>query len=200
MLFDIVILPPLGVRRQLGRLVTTACRPYSTVYVVDNTKLIPHVSLFHLNTELRRLPALVVAVQAVLKELFPAKVNLISRGCIAWGDGPTLWFRRNDRLVALNRQIVSVSAPIRTGLMPWLPKRKPTVAERSARRRYGVHYNIGARFRPHVTLAKLVHEHDARLVASSLGKHHMSFPLREIAICQVNRGHQVTRILKRFRV
>ena len=84
--------------------------------------------------------------------------------------------------------------------MPYVSKHVPTKLIKRYRAIYGVHYNIGHFFKPHITLGKLKKESDSSTVKSRLGGFSCRFCAREIAIAQINRNHQVTRILKRFRV
>lgn len=155
MLLDIVILPPLTLRRRIGRKIKTAVSGISTQYLVDNSKLIPHLSLFHVRTSATGFGKAAAIVSELAKKY--SAVAIRSLGFVVENRGDTFWFSLSGRkeLSGLNRAIVKRCHVLRTGPMPWTSRRKPAPSERRNRLRYGTQHNIGPTFQPHLTMGKL---------------------------------------------
>jgi hypothetical protein len=200
MLLDIVILPPTTLRRRLGLAIRKAAEGFSVKYVVDNKKLIPHISLFHMNMKItrERISELDKSIHNSLSSFRPTIIRC--RKIIAV-DGELSYILSNPPSVkALNKSAIKNCVGLRTGIMPWLPKRRPTILEKKNRELYGVHYNIGKMFNPHFTMLKMNRSHDVKMVFQKLKLRHFQFKANTIALCKVNRRHQVTKILKKFMV
>ncbi len=200
MLLDIVILPPAKLRQRIGRAVLQATHGVACKFVIDNKKLTPHVSLFHIRTSKSRLPELSKAVAGALSH---HKAFILSAQGVEVHAGDTVGVKLSNpqSFRQLHRAVVLKCYHLRTGVMPWTPVRPPTKLERYFHKRYGTQHVFRLKT-PHVTLVvRIENKADVQQVAKRLKKiMRFSFTTNEIAICEVNWNHQVTRILKRFRV
>ena len=169
------------------------------VYVVDNKKLIPHLSLFHINTSSGNINELTGRVKEVISKYKPIKIRSIEFRKSP--NSSSLWFRLSGKrnLKKLHEEMVISCNDLRTGEMPWNPKRKPTRQEKENRKKYGVQH-VFQRFNPHLTMAKLTDGRHAKKIILEMKNVKFSFLVNEIAITEVNNWLQVTKIIKRFRL
>jgi len=200
MLLDIVILPPPLLRRRLGLSIKKATKGLGVRYISDNKKLIPHLSLFHINirTSVNKINKLAQSVEQSLVGYRPVEIKSLSVGVI--DNAVYYWLSNNTKLIKLNKKMVASCASFRDGTMPWLPKRQPTSLERRHRKLFGVHYNIGKTFVPHFTMVRMYKDSDANKVVNRIGLKSFKFKANIIALCQVTRRHQVKKVLKEFKV
>ncbi|MBI4054300.1 MAG: hypothetical protein HY397_03155 [Candidatus Doudnabacteria bacterium] len=198
MLLDIVILPPKGLREKIGRAVTRSVAGRPTVFVVDNKKLIPHLSLFHLRTSPARVSKVTTQVRIISKKHHTSRVRLLKVEIVGRFLGMTL--SNNPKLKKLNREVVAKTRALRTGMMPWTSAGRPKLWEQKNRERYGTQHNIGKTFRPHFTLAILKDHQAAAQATNQLKNLKFSFSAGTIAVCEVNWWHQVTRVIKTFKL
>ncbi len=197
MLLDIVILPPIRLRNRLGRLIRQAVNGYPNILVVDNKKLIPHISLFHLKVSPRDLPKIFKTIDQISKNYYSFKIS--SRGLRVNGQNIALRLSGPAILKKLHHEVLLKCYRLRSGTMPWTAKRKPTALERTYRKKYGSKHILKL-FAPHLTLAALKNDPDANLVSQKIKKIKFNFTADTLAIGQVNFWHQVTRILKKFKL
>ena len=198
MLLDIVILPSVHLSRILVRSVQRANRDIRPVYVVGTGGLFYHSSLFHFNVSSKRLPQVESTVKSLAAGL--PRLKLVGRRVRYDGDGVWLEFLPPPALVRFKNSIVQSLAPLRQGPMPYTSSYPLTPLRRFYRQRFGVHYNMGRFFKPHFTLAKYKSLTDTKAVSLRLKHFKPSFFVNTLAVTEVNRYHQVTRIIKRFRV
>ena len=196
MLLDIVILPPAKLRERIGQAVLRATRGVACKYVIDNEKLIPHVSLFHIRTSKLRLAELSKIVREIAGQYKPFKIK--SKG-VRVGNPLYFWLSNDKNFKKIHRDTVLKSYHLRTGEMPWTSTKLPTKLESYFRKKYGTQHVLGLKS-PHFTLVRLKNKADSQMVARRLSSFKFEFIASEVAICEVNFWHQVTRILKRFRV
>jgi 2'-5' RNA ligase len=197
MLLDIVILPPAELREKIGKRIREAAREIPSVFVVDNNKLIPHLSLFHLRTTQGRIKKLELRIKRILKKYRPILIKSSKVELSHVGSGVVfIKTSSNQVLRQLRAEVFNSCYPLRTGMMPWMPRsRKPTRLEIQARKRYGIHFS----FYPHITAAMLRDAKYAPKMASKLKEMKFEFLADTIAIAEVNFWHQVTRVIKKFR-
>lgn len=197
MLLDIVILPPAKLRQRLGKKIKEATKGIPNVFVVDNKKLIPHLSLFHIRTSRNRIEKLESRIREVLKKYRPIPIK--SRKVELSGSGSEVIFIKtssSQNLEQLRSEIFNASYPLRTGMMPWMIRsRRPTRLEMLARKRYGTSIS----FHPHITAAMLKDYKEVPTIVWKLKKVKFEFVADTIAITEVNFWHQVTRVIKKFR-
>ncbi|MFH1867286.1 MAG: hypothetical protein ABIJ81_04375 [Patescibacteria group bacterium] len=196
MLLDIVILPPALIRAKVGKFARTLAKSMPVRYVIDNHKLIPHVSLFHINISKNRLDKLIDVVKKISLHIKPFKIigGKINVGTISL----EINFKKSKQIRLLNKKVVNSCSRLRTGKMPWMLKRKPIIDEKKLIRRYGTYGTIGKNFEPHITL--LVKFLKKENIFKPPSVYTTSFIANNITICQVNYWHQVTKIIKQFKV
>lgn len=198
MLLDIVILPPPKLREQLGKKTKQAVKGYPHVFVVDNKKFIPHASLFHLNTSRQELEKIESIVNRISREFKPTKIRNLRFQKHEHSVGFEL--SNNPTLQKLNRDIVNNLYRLRTGEMPWSPSRPPTKLEKKRREKYGTQWNVEGYFHPHFTMARFKNPNDGQEVVKKMSSIKFDFLADTIAICEVNFYHQVTRVIKEFKL
>ncbi len=198
MLVDIVILPPNKIRNIVSRAIIKAVGDFQYVYMADNKNFIPHISFFHVNINKRKLPILLDKVEENLNNYHPTKI--FYKNTLV--DGKGIWFSLSSHklLIKFNNLMIKVCAPLRDGLIPWIPKRAPTELEKFNRKTYGTHYCIGQGFKPHFTLVKLKSRLGAKVVYQRIKINKFSFKADTIAVCEINRYGQVTKVLKTFKL
>ncbi|MFA4937185.1 MAG: hypothetical protein WC575_02785 [Patescibacteria group bacterium] len=197
MLLDIVILPPAKLRKKLGRLALEANRICKASCLVDNKKMFSHCSLFHINTSATRISTLykIVKKLAVSYSTCQLRVNGCHESEESWSVFPLMGY---GLLKKFRTAIFKNCANLRTGMMPPWSHRNLTRKEKENRKKYGVS-NSPYVYKPHLTIGKF----DSKcvgLVSKFLQNIRLSFKADTIAICQVNKNWQVTRIIKQFKV
>lgn len=194
---DIVILPPPKLRHRIGQQVRIVTRGKPATFIVDNIKLIPHLSLFHIRTSKTQLAKISNMVEQIIKIYTAQKIQTTN---VRVGSSGTvvLFLSKPKQLKKLHRELVSKCKIFRTGQMPWTNKQQPNKTEALYRRRYGTQHVLKF-FNPHLTLAKL-NIKNPKVIAQKLNKIRFSFMGNIVAICQVNYWHQVTKIIYAFRL
>lgn len=131
MLVDIVILPPAKLREKLGKQITKATKGYPHIFVVDNKKFIPHVSLFHLRSSRDRLSRIFAIVQDIIKDykLKSLKLTQFDVGEEQGRSWVGIGLSNSKGLIQLHKAIVDGSKDLRTSMMPFTSKRKATKLE-----------------------------------------------------------------------
>ena len=198
MLVDIVILPPNKIRNLVGQAIVKSVGNFKYVYIIDNKRLIPHISFFHINIDKRKLPIIFNIVKTHIKNYKPVKIS--SKNIFIDGNGIWISFANHKSLINFNRKMVKYCAPLRDGMIPWIPKRLPTKLQKYNREKYGTHYCIGKGFVPHFTMVKLKNDVVAEVVGQRMKNIKFSFLSSTIAVCQINKYGQVTKVLKTFKL
>lgn len=198
MLIDIVILPPNKIRNLVSRATIKALGDYDYQYLIDNKKLIPHVSLFHINIKKNKLDKIYNLIEDSAKIYTPKKIFFAD--IITHGNGVWVYLSNNESLKKLNKRLVKYCAPLRDGFIPWIPKRAPDKLQKNNRLKYGTHYCIGKGFAPHFTMVKLKNEADTKIVYKKMKIKDFNFMGDTVAVCQINKYCQVTKVLKTFKL
>ncbi|MBI2356362.1 MAG: threonylcarbamoyl-AMP synthase [Candidatus Doudnabacteria bacterium] len=200
MLLDIVILPPAELRHKLGTQIKHAAQGYPHIFVVDNKILIPHVSLFHIRSSNQKLKKMAQIIQDVIKKHKLPEIRSIALD--VGNEVGRSWFgiglSNSKRLRALHEAMVYSLRDLRTGMMPVTSKHVS---------KQGLEYrkNFGSRhilknFYPHITLAMFKNPLDAKAIAQKWKGLRLNFVPQEVAITEVNFWHQVTRVIKKFKL
>lgn len=195
MLLDIVILPPLSVAKRVAGKVIRASHGFEMAFVVDNKRLLHHVSLFHLVIQTGKLPTVLRIVKGLAFTM--PKITLKPGKIGRYKNTLGYEFVYPIALTYFKNQVVDSLLPLRQGNTPWQPY---TPLRRRYFKRCGVYHNIGRFFRPHFTLGKYKSVHDAKIVAQRIELVKVSFISSILAVAEVNSHGQVTRIIKRFRI
>jgi 2'-5' RNA ligase len=199
MLLDIVILPPAKLRESIGEKIRQATKNMPAVFVVDNRKLIYHLSLFHIKLSERRLMKLEAVVGDIVKKYRSCNIRPLAFENYSPNE---VWCRlsNNKILKNLNKEIVESCYTLRTGAMPWSGKKPPAGLDKKLRIKYGTQHNIGKRFVPHFTIAEFRDPEITDRLVTILKSINFSFLADTVAICEVNRQHQVVRVIKKFKL
>ena len=195
MLLDIVILPPDKVRQKVGKIIPKSVVKQMTL-VVDNKKFIPHISLFHLKINKVGLLKVIKVVEEIVKDYKPLVFESLNYS--ASNRWLTLFLSSNQYLKKLNTEIINKCFLLRTGTMPWTEDYPPTKQAISNRKKFG--NNGGRSFKPHFTIGVAKSAVDAKEIVDVLKPVKIKFISNQIAVCEVNFWHQVTRVLKKFRI
>ena len=195
MLLDIVLLPPYSLRERIGRSVRRAASDSASVFLVDNAKLVPHVSLWHLRTSKSVIPRLVIELRRALGKQNPVTVySMHPTVSKKYPDTFEFEIKKNNPLVSLQGKVFTTVYRYKTGPMPPFYKPWAGVARKQAEK-----YGKPLGFRPHITLGLLRNLSDVPWVVQGLAKTKFSFRAREIYVCEVNRWWQVVRVIEKVR-
>lgn len=199
MLIDIVILPSNKIRNSIGSRIKEKAGKLPNYFLVDNKKLIPHLSLWHLKTSKNRIEPIRKTLQKLIKNQKPIKISAFNlqaipkyKGCVDFPVGNT------KPLENLREKVVQNTYLYKTGIMPQfasqigmkLPKGEKLKEIKKYGRSYGFH--------PHFTMGWLKRRKDALKTVEAMKGYNFSFYAKEIYICEVDRWWQVTRIIKKI--
>ncbi len=198
MLLDIVILPPKEIRNRIGVQMKKEVSNSPNYFIVDNNKLIPHLSLWHLKTSEKRLPKIIEELKQIVRKQKPIKINSSGfrdlkkfKGCVEFG------VKNNKPMELLQDKVFKKIYRHKTGVMPLFApflKLQPTKQKLQEKEKYGK----GLGFHPHFTMGWLKNEKDILGVVKSMQKLKFSFLAKEIYICEVDKWWQVKRIIKKI--
>lgn len=196
MLVDIVILPPAGLRQRIGKRIKKEITGHPATFVVDNEKLIPHLSLWHLRMSAKRIPGMAERLKGVVKQQKPVRIVSTRFTALTKEEGIVEFSVKNNRNLSLLQQRVFREVhSLKTGMMPQF---KIFGLWRGKTLRDAQRFGRPLSFAPHFTMGLLRDKGDASRVAAAMKKARFHFVAGEIFICEVNRWWQVTRIIKRL--
>ena len=198
MLIDIVILPQKNLRKKIGVKMKKEIGHAPNFFVVDNKKLIPHLSLWHMKTSYQKISKIVQELKRVAKEQKPIKINSFEfhaiekyKGCLEF------LVKENKDLAKLQQKVFQKIYPYKTGLMPQFASfLKIKYSEEKLReiKKYG--RSLG--FHPHFTMGWLKNEKDIIGVVKKMRAVKFKFQAKEIYICEIDKWWQVKRIIKKI--
>lgn len=196
MLLDVVILAPLPLRKAIGKQSLRLKKEFKLLYAVDNKKLIPHISLFHLSIEPKNLSQVEKKLKTVVatQKAFPIKLDGVKSGAQFFSYG----IENSKNLYQLHKKIVSGLKDLRRGPMAgkfvFAKGREKIIQE------YGAPWVLKY-FSPHITLGGVKKLSDVVQVTKAIPKPILnSFKADEIAIVEVNSYWQVVKIIKEFKL
>jgi len=196
-LLDVAILPPAELRRKIGGKIKEGVGRYPHLLVVDDTRLIPHLSLWHVRTSQNRISKLVKDLEQAIKNQRPIRVR--SAGFVAVKPEGCIEFRvKNSRaLTSLQQRIFKKTYPFKTGMMPQYGASFGMKWSREELRE-AEKYSRPLWFGPHFTAGILKSGKDALRAVEAMKEVRFSFLAKEIYVCRVNRLWQVTRIMRKI--
>ncbi|MFH0828687.1 MAG: hypothetical protein V1907_00705, partial [Candidatus Kerfeldbacteria bacterium] len=119
MLIDIVILPPQNIRKRIGGKIKREINDYPNYFIVDNNKLIPHLSLWHLKISKEKLITITEKLRQIIKGQKQIKISSSGfhalekyKGCIEYK------VKKNKDLAYLQRKVFKNIYPYKSGAMP----------------------------------------------------------------------------------
>lgn len=195
MLIDIVILPPAKVREAIGRKIKKEAAGYPALFVVDNMKLKPHLSLWHVRMRKGDIPELAKKLKDLVRNQKPIAVS--SAGFTASKKSNTISFgvKRMKPMELLQRRAFEVAYPLRTGMMPQAKLFGPWKGEAlKEAKKYGRPFW----FDPHFTMGVMRRHNDALKVERKMRGIEFKFVANGVYICEVNRWWQVIRVIKKI--
>lgn len=197
MLLDIVILPPTKLRQKIGKKIKKEAGDCPNWFVADNTRLIPHLSLWHLRTGKGKISKLTEELRKIAGDQAPIKIRSSGFDVLTMNVGAVVSFaiHNNKAMASLQRRVFKNLYPLKTGMMPsFKPLGAWTKAELQQAKKYG--RPLG--FKPHLTMGWLKNKEDALSVQRAMRKVRFTFLAKEIYICRVNRWWQVDKVLKKI--
>lgn len=201
MLIDIVILPPQSLRSKVGKKIRVVVNNYPYLYVVDNVKLIPHLSLFHLRASKSKLKKLEQTVGTIVERY--KSFQLKSVRFYKYSKGPVLSFRISKPAILskLNGEVVENCRKFRSGeLFLAYKNRVFSELDRSYIEKYGSYWSVGKNFDPHFTMVRYKVPSDGPKMIKKMGSFDFKFLADTVAICEINNNGQVIKILKEFKL
>ena len=119
MLLDIVILPPTGLRKRIGKKIRRATKNLPRIFVVDDTKFTPHLSLWHIKTSKNRIGTITEELKKITKTQRPIKIKT-KKFIASKKDKGGIGFKINSRksLTSLRNRVFKRTYPFKTGMMP----------------------------------------------------------------------------------
>ena len=194
MLLDIVILPPPKLRREIGKSIKTAIGSYPYVFLVDNKKLIPHLSLWHINTSRDRISDIGKELKRIVNNQKPVKINFIdARSQRNHKNRLDLITKQDIDLVRLRQKVFRKIYPYKIGAMPPFDGKWSTEKINQVQK-----YGKPIRFHPHVTIGWLKYEKHSPEVVKRIKRAKLNFLANEIYICNINKRWQVTKIIRKI--
>jgi len=200
MLIDIVILPPKSIRRKIGTKIKKEIGNLPNFFIVDDIKLIPHLSLWHINTSKKEVGEIARKLQEITKEQKPIRITSSKfhalkkfKGCLEFTT------KKNKDLVKLQQKVFQNIFSYKTGIMPQFAsflKIKYSKEKQEEIKKYGRSLKFG----PHLTMGWLKKEKDISKVVKKMKKVKFSFPVKEIYICEIDNWWQVKRIIKKINI
>jgi hypothetical protein len=198
MLIDIVILPPQDIRKEIGTKIKKEMSHLPNYFVVDNNKLIPHLSLWHMKTSKENIEKIAQELKKVVKNKKSIKITSSKfhdlekfKGCLEFT------IKENKNLVVFRQKVFEKIYFYKTGIMPQFAsflKIKYSKNKLEEIRKYG----RGLGFGPHFTIGWLKNESDISKVVKRMNKVKFSFTVNEIYICEIDKWWQVKKIIKKI--
>lgn len=197
MLIDIVILPPEKLRRRIGERIKKETKGYSTSFIVDNKKFIPHLSLWHLKTSKNRLIKVEAELGKLVKNQKPIRINSSKFHITKMKNGISTEFfvRKSSPMASLRDKVFRRTYRLKTGMVPPF---KPFGIWSGKALKEAKKYGRPIGFGPHFTMAWLKNWEDALEVRKRMENMKFSFTAKEIYICRVNLWWQVDKIIKKI--
>ena len=201
MLLDIVILPPRGLREKIGARARKAAAGIKCKYLIDNRKLIPHVSLFHIRTDRAGYIKIQKKLLEISQEAKPFHMRAV--GFESPEGSGYFWIRYHNSksFKALHKKVLSELHPLRRGRIISRSLIKPSASQSRYWKKYGSPYILKL-LTPHITIGRLK-DPDLilqRKIAGRFGQLSSDFKNSELALCEVNHDCQVNKILKTFKL
>lgn len=198
MLIDIVILPPENIRKKIGKKAKKEIGNFPNFFVVDNIKLFPHLSLWHMRISKIEVNNIVKKLKQIVKGQKQIKINSSGfhaldkyKGCVEFG------VKRNKRLIQLQHKIFQNIYSYKSGIMPQFASFLGIVYSKEKLqeiRKYG--RSLG--FAPHFTMGWLKNEKNLTEVVRKMRKMKFSFLAKEIYICEIDKWWQAKKIIKKI--
>ena len=199
MFLDIVILPPADISRAVGKLTAKLARSFLFRMRVDNKKLYPHISLYHLLLPRGRVKTVVAEVSRLVAEQkrIPITFQEVRGGKVYFGAS----VKNTKALFRLHQKILLGLRKFHVGV-PKAPRGASQPAQPTPYlKKFGLE-NVLKSFWPHITLLGLKYKEDAEEVlrAANREKYLENFFADNVSVAAVNRYWQVYKVIKTFKL
>lgn len=201
MLLDIVILPPPKIRTAVAKLTKQVADKYQLKWRVDNKRLIPHITLFHVLIRDSDLPKILIASEGLVKQQKPFTLTFseVEGGKLSFG----MSLKRTKPLYDFHKQVITSFNKFRSGMTAskfTTPLRFLTKKDKYYLRKFGVAW-ILSDFWPHITLAMLKNPNELSSVLVYANRFQFPrFRTDTLAVTKINKYFQVTKILQTFKL
>lgn len=196
-MIDIVLLPPKNISRQIGKNVVALNKQIPLALLVDNKKLLPHISLLHLKTSKSNIRKISLEAKNLAAKFH--KISLFFGNPYAGSHYFCIAIHKNKRLFALHRNAVKNFASFALGNVG-LPETGRTKLQRFYIKKYGAG-NILKYFHPHFTLGHAKAKKDLPKILELAGKMKFkNFTAARLAAAKVNKHYQAVKIIKEFKL
>ncbi|MES3031764.1 MAG: hypothetical protein V4699_00775 [Patescibacteria group bacterium] len=198
MLIDIVILPPKSLRKKIGIKMKKEIGHLSNFFVVDNNKLIPHLSLWHINTSQKGVNEIARELKQIAEGQKPIKIIPLEfkatekyTGCLEFP------VKINKDLTTFREKVFQRIYPYKTGTMPQFGSFLGIKYSKEKLREIKK-YGRAIGFHPHFTMGWFKNEKNIEDIVKKMKGVKFSFTSKEVYICEVNNWWQVKRIIKKI--
>ncbi len=198
MLIDIVILPPKNLRKKIGIKMNKEIGHLPNFFVVDNMKLIPHLSLWHMKTSKKVVDKIAQELKQVIEGQKSIKISSSEfhaiekyKGCLEFS------VKKNKDLVVFRQKVFQKTYIYKTGTMPQFAsflRIKYSKEKLKEIKKYGRSLGFG----PHFTMGWLKNEKDIARVVKKMRKVKFSFLAKEVYICEIYKWWQVKKIIQKI--
>lgn len=196
MFIDIVILPPYELRGVIQKSAPKIKKLSGVSFVVDNRKLLPHLSLFHLNILPSKLPLVIKALKQVLENQNLVKVTGLKKNTTTQFFDYTV--KNSKPLQNLHERVVLGLKEFRKG--PMWAKFYIAPDRSSFMKNYGAP-GVMENFRPHITLGGIRGKVNIEeLILNIAEPKPGSFLGTQVAVTKVNGYWQVLKILQTIKL
>ena len=201
MLLDIAVIPPKNIRSTIAQLTKKIDKKFGLRWRVDNRKLIPHITLFHLLADNSDLPDILSTTERLAKKVQPLNLHFgpIQMGHLAFGVNiiPT------GNLQEMHEMAVANFNKFRSGVtydkFPSPPKHLSALGKKYLKK-YGMP-GVMKNFRPHITLGMPQTPREIDQIISYTNRFKLpKFRADTLAVTKINQYFQVIEIIKTFRL
>ncbi len=199
MLIDIIVLPPANIRKNIAGLNKNLKENFAFKWTVDNKKLIPHISLFHINIKKSKLGEIMSKTSEVLKRVSPLEISFTA----ADGRYPYIGIKtdKTDTLFNLHKKVIDNLKIFRVKAMPFIHKPK-TFLDNQYAKKYGV-IEVLTKFNPHITMGSVKNEDDFTKVLDKINSNReilQNFTADTVALAEIDKYWQVKKIIKKLKL
>jgi L-threonylcarbamoyladenylate synthase len=192
MRLDVVILPPDNINGKVGELAKKLDQKYDLIFKVDNKKLFPHVTLFHLDTKKTNLAKIRKQIEKISKrwkgfELVYAKPGYSDSGYFNFE------LQKSRDIYRLHQAVVG-------SLYKYSDKKRHkglSGLENKYYAKYGSR-RILKLYQPHITIGR--HSGNNGRVVKDIKAEFSSFVADNIALAEIDNQAQVVRIFNRYKL
>jgi len=199
MLIDIAILPPQNTRKEIGRKVNKEIGDFPNYFVVDNIKLIPHLSLWHMKISKQEVNNIAERLKQIIKKQKQIEISSSGfhasekfKGCLEFK------VKKDKDLIELQQKVFKNIYSYKSGIMPSFAASLGFINSEEKQQQIEK-YGRSLGFSPHFTIGWLKDEKDIAEVAKKMREMKFGFFAKEIYICEIDKWWQVKKIIKKIK-